>query len=396
MASSIPRGNSYRIKVKLKGQRCQYLTWKPGDDIKNNPKKVKAELARQMILFEEKCKNGYQSCNITFADFVENDWLVNYAKRVHKPSTYDKELTMIKRVNAEIGDMRLDKITKSVLTRMKQKFESGTQIFGTKPLCAKTINNTLCFISTVFEYAKDLEILQTNPCDNVKNCSVTRTEKEYYSIDETNKLFKEFKAKASIVYRVFYILAIYGGLRLGELCGLTWENIDFERCMIFVKCSAYKATNLKYKPEVLDNNIDNKRIVTKPKSKLSTRSMKIPPLVIEQLKLLKEHYVSEQNRLGTAWKTRDEEIVFRGIFGNAVSPNSMTLWLGRFCKKNNLKHICTHDFRHMNASLLIKNGCDIKTVQQNLGHAQATTTLNIYAYAFMEMRTLKVNVFQTV
>ena len=102
---------------------------------------------------------------------------------------------------------------------------------------------------------------------------------------------------------------------------------------------------------------------------------------------VKQFYEGQRNDIGTEWNDRDNEIVFRGTYGNAVSPPAMTLWLRRFCIVNNLKHICTHDFRHMNASLLIKNGCDIKTVQQNLGHAQATTTLNIYAYAFMEMQT---------
>lgn len=383
MASYIKRGDSYRIKVNTKEKGYQYLNWKPDENIKNNPKKVQKELKRQMVLFEEKCKNGHKACNIKFSDFVENDWLINYAKKEYSPSTYDKMLTNVKRVNAEIGDMRLDKITKSVLTRMKQRFEQGTQKFGRKPLNAKTICNTLSYVSTVFNYAKELEIVETNPCDDVKKPSVKQTEKEYYSIEDTNKLFDEFNLKAPILYHTFYILALYSGLRLGELCGLRWEDINFENNIIFIKRTAYKATNLKEEP-VHPINSDDKRIEKSPKTKSSIRYIKLPQIVFDYLNQLKKHYKSEQKRLGTAWNTKDEKIVFRNYIGKAVSPNAMTLWLDKFCKRNNLKHICTHDLRHLNASLLIKNGCDVKTVQQNLGHAQASTTLNIYAYAFME------------
>ncbi len=228
-------------------------------------------------------------------------------------------------------------------------------------------------------------MLEKNPCDDVKKSTSKVAEKEYYSVEEANLLFKIMDKKAPTLYKVFYSLALYSGMRLGELCGLEWKDIDSEKRTIFIKRSAYKMQKKDSKQKV--NSADIERVVTSPKTKSSIRCIKLPQLVFDLLEELKEYYYNEKLKLGSAWNNRDKEIVFRGTFGNAVSPDVMTLWLTKFCKRNNLRHISTHDFRHLNASLLIHGGCNVKTVQQNLGHAQASTTMNIYAYAFMEQQT---------
>lgn len=67
-------------------------------------------------------------------------------------------------------------------------------------------------------------------------------------------------------------------------------------------------------------------------------------------------------------------------------PNTPGEWLKNFCKANNLKYVTVHSFRHLNATLLISNGVDIKTVSKALGHSQTSTTLNIYAHSFAEQQ----------
>lgn len=62
----------------------------------------------------------------------------------------------------------------------------------------------------------------------------------------------------------------------------------------------------------------------------------------------------------------------------------MRHWLTKFCKRNNIRYVNVHSFRHLNASLLINNGVDVRTVSATLGHSQTSTTLNIYAHAFQE------------
>ena len=126
MASYIKRGDSYRIKSFTNDGKVQYYTWRPDDSIIKNKRKVKSELQVQMVEFEKRCKNDFKACDIRFKEFVLDDWVEHYAKKRYKPSTYNKMGTIIKRVNTEIGHLRLDSITRKTLRRMMQDFEDGT------------------------------------------------------------------------------------------------------------------------------------------------------------------------------------------------------------------------------------------------------------------------------
>ena len=385
MASYIKRGDSYRIKVNTKNG-CQYLNWKPDQSIAKSADKVQKELNRQMVLFEEKCKQCYKACNIKFEDFMLNDWYINYAIPNYKISYLDRMQSNLMHIKAEIGDMRLDEISKSVLTRMIQSFAKGKAKNTKNCLCAKTINNILSLVSAIFEYAKDLEIVEKNPVDEVRRPSDKPKIREYYSIEDTNKLFDILLLKAPMLYQAFYILALYSGMRVGEISALKWSDINEEAKIINVTKTVYDTHNKKKNKDIKAFNLKVGKTVDIPKTLTSIRSIKVPEIVFEYLKKLKELYKKEQSRLGTVWKTKDKENVFRNQNGNAVSPYSVTKWLGKFTKRHNLKHLSTHDFRHLYASLLIYNKCDVKALQALLGHSKASTTLDSYAYLFKEMQ----------
>ena len=70
--------------------------------------------------------------------------------------------------------------------------------------------------------------------------------------------------------------------------------------------------------------------------------------------------------------------------GSPMGPDTVRHWLRKFCDEEGLRYVSIHSFRHLNASLLISNGADVKTVSSALGHAQTTTTMNIYAHSFAE------------
>lgn len=87
-------------------------------------------------------------------------------------------------------------------------------------------------------------------------------------------------------------------------------------------------------------------------------------------------------KLGDQWEATNR--VFTAWNGSPMGVDSSRHWLNKFCKRNGIRYVNVHSFRHLNASLLIMNGIDIKTVSASLGHSQASTTLNIYAHAFAE------------
>lgn len=71
-----------------------------------------------------------------------------------------------------------------------------------------------------------------------------------------------------------------------------------------------------------------------------------------------------------------------------MGSDTVRHWLREFCDEEGLRYVSIHSFRHMNASMLIYNGTDARTVSASLGHAQTTTTMNIYAHSFAEAQAL--------
>ena len=119
-----------------------------------------------------------------------------------------------------------------------------------------------------------------------------------------------------------------------------------------------------------------------PKTSKSERSLKLPAEIFVHLRKLQDFYAGEETRLFDAWQKN--EFVFKTADGSPLSPQAPLSWLRRFCEREIMRYVNIHSFRHLNASLLISNGVDVKTVQACLGHAQASTTMNIYAHPFME------------
>ena len=100
------------------------------------------------------------------------------------------------------------------------------------------------------------------------------------------------------------------------------------------------------------------------------------------LKQYKVYQTEKRLKIGDKWIDNDK--IFTAWNGAPMGPNTARHWFEGFCNANGLRYVSVHSFRHLNASLLISNGTDVKTVSALLGHSQTSTTLNIYAHAFAQ------------
>ena len=375
MANIQKRGDSYSIRVSCgydsKGKQViQSMTWKP--EPKMTAKQIEKELNRQAVMFEEACMNGYAGSAVKFSVFSEQ-WYEDYAKPKYKKTTLYKLEHVIRRINEEIGHMRLDKITPRDIQTVIRGMLNGNAAKGHKPMSPKTVKNHISYISSIFEYAIRLEMMSRNPCKRASIPSVKTPERDIYTVEEAQLFIDTLTKKAPMVYQCYFILAIYSGFRRGELSGLTWDNIDFENRIITVDKALYYTKS--------------EGIVTDtPKSDASQRCLKLPEVIFDHLNRLKMFYDNEAVRLGTKWE--ENEFVFKNDMGGVLSPLSPNSWLHKFCKREGLRYVNIHSFRHLNASLLIDSGASIKTVQACMGHSMASTTLNIYAHAFRQSQAI--------
>lgn len=414
-------------------QIMRSMTWKPKTGMTG--KQIEKELNRQAVLFDEKCAaQGAGNGNIKFETFARS-WFKEYAEPNLRPRTVARLHSLEERTYTAIGHIRLDKLTarqiqgfidglgeegvsqKRSTAQPKKNFlellegrtqkalaeESGVSRSTISSLCRggcvalstaeklstalgekmgdlftikrdagrlspKSIQHYLSFVSSVLDYACRFEMISTNPCKRVVLPSGEKHEREVYTLEEA-QAFLESLDRAPSMYRAFFILAIYGGLRRGELLGLEWKDIDFQGQVVKVRRTS--------------QYISGQGVFTdETKTEKSYRTLKLPRAVFQALRQHRADQSQARLLMGDLWEDHDR--LFTGETGKPLHPNSPYHWLSRFCEETGQRFLGIHAFRHLNATLLINGGADVKTVSASLGHSNVTTTLNIYAHTFEE------------
>ena len=371
MANIRKRGNTYQIRVscgyKLNGEQVvQTMSWKPPEGM--TPKQAEKEVQKQAILFEEKCLRGQVTANVKFEEFAEQ-WFEEYARLNLRKSSFERMRQVTQRVYPAFGHLRLDRITgRQIQQFINELVLNGKNMQTGKPLSRKTAVHHLSFISDVFSYAVRMDMVSDNPCRKVYVPKGGRKEKEIYSIEEIEQLFRLLE-NAPLKYRTFFTLAVYTGFRRGELMGLEWKDIDFESGVVSVR----RTSNYTVKTGIYTDTT---------KTKSSQRSMKLPQLVLDILKEHKAEQDEERIKLGTKWFECDR--LFVTADGHPMHNNTTYNWLRKFCKKNDFPFRDIHSLRHFYASALINEGIDVATVSSALGHSAISTTTSIYLHAFQD------------
>ena len=219
-----------------------------------------------------------------------------------------------------------------------------------------------------------------NPARRVKPPKVERKEARYLEDTEARLLVEKLMVEP-IKWRTVVLLLLYSGLRRGELCGLEWQDIDFDNQLIHVHQSSQYVVGMG-------------TIEKGTKNFSSERVMKPPQEVFDLLKSYKAWQSTERLKLGDRWQNkipikdasgkveeRKNNRLFTQGNGMPIHPDSITYWMIKFRKKHDLPEFSPHTLRHTNVSLMIAAGVPMRNISQRAGHAQLSTTQNIYAHA---------------
>lgn len=235
-----------------------------------------------------------------------------------------------------------------------------------KGLSDQSILHCHRLIHTVLETAVQWQAIASNPAGRVKSPKVERKRVKFYDEVEAEKLLEALEA-APLKYKTALNLALNGGMRLGELSAMTWNDIDFDNCLIRIEqASQYLPGKGSY--------------IKDPKNESSIRIISMPPSVIDLLKQYRAWQNQERLKCGDLWQ--DKGFIFTQWNGEPIFVDTISKWFSKFRKRNNLPDLAFHQTtRHTNASLLISQGVNIQTVSKRLGHARTSTTTDIYAHA---------------
>lgn len=231
-------------------------------------------------------------------------------------------------------------------------------------LAVSTVLHHHRLISSMLSTAVKWQLIFSNPCSRVVLPKNKHKEAVYLDEEQAADLLAALD-KESMQHQVIVKLLLFTGMRRGELCGLEWKDIDFERAVITVRRSSL------YLP--------GKGIFEdETKNATSERCMKVSADVVTMLKTWRAEQSKQRLRMGDQWQTSDR--LFTAWNGAPIRPDVITAWFHKFVTKNGLPPIHIHSLRHTNATLLIAAGTSLTTVAARLGHANSTTTSKIYAH----------------
>lgn len=288
-------------------------------------------------------------------------WLEQYKNTVKKNTYSHTKRNIELHILPTLGNFFVDKIT---LLDCQRTINS---IFKDAP---SFINVYVGYIKNILDYAKRLGLIKQNVAIDIikpKKADNQQNKKVFYTKDELNCFLNCAKNYGLKKYALFRLLA-FSGMRIGELLALTWSDISFITNTINVN----KTIAIDFHGTIFTQS---------PKTKSSNRLINMDN---ETMQILNSWMQQQRKIYGKS------KLAFPNKDGELLHSNSVRAWSIRIAKGANLQPIKLHGFRHTHATLLLKSGVPIKSVQYRLGHSKIDTTLNIYTHFINDEQAKKI------
>ena len=261
---------------------------------------------------------------------------------------------------------KAEQIAKALDTPVRVLFKMQ---MTTKTLAPKTVMEYHRFISSILAQAEKEMIVPYNMASRATPPHLRKKEVNYFQPETIKEIEAAFDNEDEL-HRMIGYMFIFTGARRGEIMGLEWHNVDFDKNTIKIE------KNVLYTPE-------RGVYADTPKTETSIRTIGLPQIVMDMLKEYKVRY--DTLRKGLSWKYKaDNDFIFVRENGQPINPDTISGWLKRIEANYQLPHLNSHAFRHSVASALIFHGVDPVTVSKRLGHNQVSTTTNIYSHIMSE------------
>lgn len=294
------------------------------------------------ILEEEDLQNNRK---ISYISTQKN----NYERHI-KP--YFKDTNLNKLSYEHIFEFR-----EHLKTKFKKQNSNST-------LSPNTVNKIMILLKKIFDTGVRKSLIDKNPVDNLRKLPISKPTIIFWSVEE----FKEFRkliTNDEISYDLFFTIAFFTGMRMGEILALNWYDVNLITSTIHVTKTAYFVNNVNH--------------INSTKTRAGTRLITINNKLTEMLSDWKE----KQEDLLKEFTKDTESLQIIQSTPIAITKNMVDKKFKQILSRNNnLKKIRIHDLRHSHASLLINQGEDYLVVKERLGHASITTTIDTYSHLY--------------
>lgn len=322
--------------------------------------KTRNEVSKKLnqVLNQVNTNTHIEPSKITVKDWIYI-WLRDYKKTSVSATTYNSYKRQLELyIIPHLGHICLKNLRPEQVQSTFNKM---------KDLSDRNIKYTRTVFNMCMKRAKINKLIYDNPCEYIDLPKGKPPQKKKV-FTETEQI-KFLNAIDGHMYEVAFLVLISTGMRVGELLGLTWDNIDFDEYTITIDKALSRAKG---------------ELFTEPKTDTSYRVIPVLPVIMDRIR---KHKV-EQNKikLQVGKDYNPHNLVFTNSFGAPVAFRTFSRSLERVLKDNDLPILSPHELRHTFATRGLEAGMDMKELQELLGHSSMKLTSDLYTHVLIKQK----------
>lgn len=304
--------------------------------------------AEEKLIIGKEIESRYLSGRNISVKKVYNEWLNAVVNRVKESSFANYKLKFEKHILPEFGDMSCTELSAGVInTFINRKLTDG--------LSASYVRDIMIVFKTMLKYAQEEYKLSLS----LKNIVLPKCERktEQKLGDTEQRLLVEYLKRHMNLTSFGVLISLLMGLRIGELCGLKWSDVDFKSKTLHINRTVQRIA-------IAEDNRKTKVVISSPKSRTSCRSITIPDFLVEYFKKFKA----------------DSDCYILSNSKKVIEPRTMQYRYKKVLQSARISYHNYHQLRHTFATNCMQNGFDIKTLSNVLGHSNVNLTLSRYIH----------------
>jgi integrase len=299
---------------------------------------------------------------VRILDFMQQ-WFEERKVNV-EPETFERDYGLFKNhISKELSNLELQQLTPLMMQQLINKLN--------KNLSASTVRIVYSLLKqTLDKSVSPYKMIKENPIIGITLPKRKKTSLQVWD-EITIKMFIEKAKDLKIGHRYYrgYLIALLTGLRRGEILGLRWRDVDLENGLLFIRQIVSSQTT---------------KIKDRTKTEAGARTVSIPKILVEVLKVQKEQVENEKLKYGKEYK--DYDLVICTPKGATICPKNFFRTFKDVCNRLELPIIRFHDLRHSHATLLIAKNANVKIISERLGHSDIKVTLDTYSHILPSMQ----------
>ncbi len=346
------KSGNWRAQVSLYGRRLSFSAPSQAecrDWIRKTLGKIDAGLTQEIM-------------QLSYGDYL-SDWLANIKPTVRFTTFEQYQQISRDYVSPFLGSVKLFELRPSHVQHLYAiHLENG--------LSVRTVRMVHCVVHRSLNQAVQMGLLERNPASVVKPPRLQQSEMKFFDEQQVQAFLIAVDATEDR-YQALWKLAITTGMRLGELLGLKWIDLDWQKATLQVRrqLKVVRGGGFRF---------------LEPKSKAGLRSILLGQDTLSALREHRDTLYRERGELGDRWQ--EEDLVFPSSVGTPTRPAKIFVRFKKLLQLAGLPDIRFHDLRHTAASLMLNHGVPLIVVSRRLGHAQPSITLNVYGHMIPSMQ----------